>query len=80
MDDERIDAALDGLAQNRPRAHAKTIDDMAHTVNAFEAEKLRRLGKNTVIKQQKELAPKQTQKVAEKKGEKRQRKNIITEV
>lgn len=70
MDDERIDAALDGLAQNRPRAHAKTIDDMAHTVNAFEAEKLRRLGKNTVIKQQKELAPKQTQKVAEKKAKK----------
>ena len=70
MDDERIDAALDGLAQNRPRAPAKTIDDMAHTVNAFEAEKLRRLGKNTVIKQQKELAPKQTQKVAEKKAKK----------
>ncbi|MCR5707280.1 MAG: hypothetical protein K6G82_03320 [Ruminococcus sp.] len=70
MDDERIDAALDGLAQNRPRAPAKTIDDMAHTVNAFEAEKLRRLGKNTVIKQQKELAPKQTQKVAEKKSKK----------
>ncbi len=70
MDDERIDAALDGLAQNRPRAPAKTIDDMAHTVNAFEAEKLRRLGKNTVIKQQKGLAPKQTQKVAERKAKK----------
>ena len=70
MDDERIDAALDGLAQNRQRAPAKTIDDMAHTVNAFEAEKLRRLGKNTVIKQQKGLAPKQTQKVAERKAKK----------
>ena len=70
MDDERIEAALDGLAQNRPRAPAKTIDDMAHTVNAFEAEKQRRLGKNTVIKQKKELAPKQTQKVAEKKAKK----------
>lgn len=70
MDDERIDAALDGLAQNRPRAPAKTIDDMTHTVNAFEAEKQRRLGKNTVIKQKKELAPKQNQKVAEKKAKK----------
>lgn len=66
MDDERIEAALDGLAQNRPRAPARTIDDMAHTVNAFEAEKQRRLGKNTVIKQKKELAPKQPQKTAEK--------------
>jgi hypothetical protein len=70
LDDERIEAALDGLAQNRPRAPAKAIDDMAHTVNAFEAEKQRRLGKNTVIKQKKELAPKQTQKVAEKKAKK----------
>ena len=70
MDDERIDAALDGLAQNRPRAPAKTIDDMANTVNAFEAEKQRRLGKNTIIKQKKELAPKQAQKVAEKKAKK----------
>ena len=70
MDDERIDAALDGLAENRPRAPAKTIDDMAHTVNAFEAEKQRRLGKNTVINPKKELAPKQTQRVAEKKAKK----------
>ena len=70
MDDERIDAALDGLAQNRPRAPSKTIDDMAHTVNAFEAEKQRRLGKNTVITQKKELAPKQSQRVAEKTAKK----------
>ena len=76
MDDERIDAALDGLAQNRPRAPAKTIDDMAHTVNAFEAEKQRRLGKNTVIKQKKELAPRQTQRTAEKKAKKNKGKTL----
>ncbi|MBR5165868.1 MAG: hypothetical protein IKW87_10000 [Ruminococcus sp.] len=76
MDDERIDAALDGLAQNRPRAPAKTIDDMANTVNAFEAEKQRRLGKNTVIKQKKELAPKQTQRTAEKKAKKDKGKTL----
>jgi hypothetical protein len=76
MDDERIDAALDGLAQNRPRAPAKTIDDMANTVNAFEAEKQRRLGKNTVIKQKKELAPKRTQRTAEKKAKKDKGKTL----
>ena len=76
MDEERIDAALDGLAQNRPRAPSKTIDDMAHTVNAFEAEKQRRFGKNTVIKQQKELAPKQTNRTAEKKAKKDKGKTL----
>lgn len=63
MESARIDAALNGLSMHMPRAPMKLVDDMIHTVNAFEAEKNRRLGPKAPEKAA-EIAPEVMQRKA----------------
>lgn len=56
MDEARMETALTALSKHMPRAPSELVDDMAKTVNAFEAEKSRRLGTK-----QPEAAPERTQ-------------------
>ena len=45
MDERRLEAALNGLSEQRPRAPAKEINDMVQTVNALSRERAKRLEK-----------------------------------
>ena len=60
MDDERLDQIFADLAEFKPRAPSKLVNDMVYTVNKLGEEKLRRFGAPAVQpKMQKKAAPRQ---------------------
>ena len=63
MDERRIEAALNGLSSQRPRAPAAGIEDMVRTVDLLGRERAKRMGKTTEpVRRQRTLSTGQPEK------------------